>query len=243
MQIAGIRIRRRVFVSMGLVVAVTGAWVYWSRANQPKNTPVADAQPASFVRIGGAGQGESGKVLAERAEYFDPTPLFLPTNRNFRQGELPDRVMEPPGQVFHDFPPKLNFADTLPEYGVPTETGSNSLPEVLGRGNDAPFAGFGAVDRSIEPLMRRGGYIDVKALKSGVLNISEALNDAELPQVDYSPVEFIVAVARSGLIGDPVIMTTSGKEEVDGKLKDYLVKVYRIGERLAPGQYVVLIGP
>ena len=44
MQIAGIRIRRRVFVSMGLVVAVTGAWVYWSRANQPKNTPVAEIE-------------------------------------------------------------------------------------------------------------------------------------------------------------------------------------------------------
>jgi len=246
MQIAGIRIRRRVFVSTGLLAAVTGVWLYWSRANQPKITLNPATPPASFVRIAGVGQAADDKVVEEQAEYFDPTPLFLPTRRNYQQGELPAGLVKPPGQVFREFEPKLNFVESsLPEYGATSEAGENNdLPEVLARGNDAPFSGFGTIDRPSHPLDRRGAHIEIKALKGGLLSISEPVNEAELPQADYyTPVEFIVAVARAGLIGEPVMIKTSGKDEIDGKLKDYLVNVYRIGQRLEPGKYLVLIGP
>ena len=243
MQIAGIQIRRRVFVSLGLMVAVIGLWLYWSGFNQPRISQATAGPPESFVRIG-QGQGANDRVLEEQAEYFDPTPLFLPTNKNFQQGELPARVVKQPGQVFREFEPKLNFAlSALPDYGVINESNNNSLTEVLARGNDAPFAGFGSIDRTGQALAARGGYIEVKALKSGTLSFVETLNDVALPQVDYVPVEFMVAVASAGLIGEPVMIATSGKDEVDGKLKDYLVNVYRIGERLAPGRYIVLVGP
>ena len=241
MQIAGIQIRRRVFVSFGLMVAVIGLWLYWSRFNQPWISQATAGHPESFVRIG---QGAGDSILEEQAEYFDPTPLFLPTNKNFQQGELPGRVVKQPGQVFREFEPKLNFAlSALPDYGVINESNNNSLGEVLARGNDAPFAGFGEIDRSGQALAARGGYIEVKALKNGTLSLAETLNDVALPQVDYVPVEFMVAVASAGLIGEPVMIATSGKDEVDGKLRDYLVNVYRIGERLAPGRYIVLVGP
>lgn len=231
-------------MSIGLTITVTGVWFYWSRASQsgimPKPTPTL----ASFVKIAGAGQRVRDKILEEQAEYFDPTPLFLPTSRNFQQGFLPSRVVKQPGQVFSVFEPKLNSAETvLPNYGAVTEAGSDSLSDVLSRGNDAPFAGFGQMDRANPPLASRGGYIEVKALKNGLLSLSKVLNDAALPRVEYTPVEFMVTVASTGLIGDPIVVVTSGKEEFDGKLKDYLVNIYRIGERLLPGRYLVSVGP
>ena len=244
MKIAGIHIRRRFFVSVGLVVAITGVWLYWSRLNQPKIAQASTGQAESFVRIAGGGQDVRDEVMEERAEYFDPTPLFLPTSRNFQQGVLPARVVKQPGQVFRDFEPKLNFAESaLPDYGSMDGASGNSLSEVMTGGNVAPYAGFGQIDESKQSLAKRGGYIEVKTLKNGVLSSVATLSDAELPSADFSPIEFIVAVASAGLIGDPVISATSGSEEVDGKLKDYLVNVYRIGERLAPGRYVIVIGP
>ena len=243
MKIAGIQIRRRFFVSVGLVVAITGVWLYWSRLHQPQIAEASAGQSGSFVRIAGGGQDVRDKVMEERAEYFDPTPLFLPTSKNFEQGPLPSRVVNPP-QVFRDFEPKLNFAESaLPDYGSLDEASGNSLSEVMAGGNVAPYAGFGHIDQAKQSLAKRGGCIEVKTLKNGVLSLVATLNDAELPSADFSPVEFIVAVASAGLIGDPVMKATSGSEEVDGKLKDYLVNVYRIGERLAPGRYVVIIGP
>lgn len=244
MMIGGIRVRRRFFVSIGLILAVTGAWIYWSRATRPTGRPVPRDQTGSFVRIAGAGEGGRDQLLEERAEYFDPTPLFLPTSRNFQQGALPSRVVKQPGQVFSEFEPKWHFVETtLPEYGVPSDSDRGSFPELLARGVDAPFAGFGRVDQAGPPLARRSGFMEVKSLKNGELTLAEALEGIELPQVYFTPVEFIVAVASIGLVGDPVLMVTSGQDEIDGKLKDYLVKIYRIGERLAPGRYVVLIGP
>jgi len=245
MKIAGIKVRRRFFVSVGLVIAVTIASLYWSRSNHFALDPAPASQPVSFVRIAVAGQGGHERLLEERAEYFDPTPLFLPTNRNYQQGALPSRVVKQPGQVFQDFEPKFNFTEySLPDYGAVNDpAGSNSLPELLSRGNDAPFAGFGRVDQTKKSLAIRVGFIEVKGLKNGALSLAEALTDLDLPEIDYAPADFVVAVASAGLIGDPVLTATSGKEEIDGKLKDYLVRIYRIGERLAPGSYLVSVGP
>ena len=244
MKIAGIPIRRRIFVSLGLGIVVTGVWLYWSRVSRPQIGAAVSGQAGAFVKIAGAGQGVDDKLMEERAEFFDPTPLFLPTNKNFQQRELPARFVNPPEQVFQNFEPKTNFAESaLPDYGAMDETMGSSLPEILSRGNVAPLAGFGRVDSPGQPLARRGGCIEIKALKSGILSGCEALNDAELPQVEYSPVEFIVAITSAGLMGDPVVAWSENKDDVDVKLKDYLVNVYRIGERLAPGRYVVWIGP
>jgi hypothetical protein len=50
-------------------------------------------------------------------------------------------------------------------------------------------------------------------------------------------------VSSAGLIGDPILVTGSGWEEVDTFFRSYLVKTFRLGERLNPGRYRVLVGP
>lgn len=246
MTIAGINVRRRIFVSLGLLIIATGFWVFWARAHRPKVTDIPRNRTESFVKIIGTGQEQRNRLIEERAEFFDPTPLFLPTERNFQQGPLPSRIlnMKQPGQVFRDFEPKWHFVEaTLPDYGAPADVMSGNLVEMLAWGIDAPFAGFGRLDKVGFQLERRSGFLEVKSLKTGELSLAGTIEKLDLPKVDYSPAEFLVVVASAGLIGDPILLVTSTQDEVDVKLKDYLVRIYRVGERLAPGRYHVLIGP
>ena len=44
-------------------------------------------------------------------------------------------------------------------------------------------------------------------------------------------------------IGDLVVVTSSGSEEVDKYFRDHLAQVFHAGERLAPGVYAFRVGP
>jgi hypothetical protein len=59
--------------------------------------------------------------------------------------------------------------------------------------------------------------------------------------------EFLVVVSSSGIVGDLVQMPSSVLGEVDEKadafFRSYLVKTFRLGERLNPGRYRVVVGP
>lgn len=235
--------RRRIFVAVGLAVAVTGAWVYWSRTHESQ-APGRETSKAPFVRVAVAGSQSGDRVLAERSELFDPTPLFIPTERNFGQGWLPARVVRQPDQVFGNYEAKLNFEDNgIATYGVSTETAPDSLSEVLARGNEAPLAGLGQVDVARTPLAPRAGFIEVKNLKDGHLAISAPLTAVELPRRDFAPMEFLITVGDAGLLGEPVLTASSGFEDLDAILRVYLAKRGRVGEKLPPGRYLVFVGP
>jgi hypothetical protein len=243
MTISGVPVRRRLFVGLGLVIIATGMWYYWTRARQQSPETVAE-QPEPFVKLASSGQGTDDRVLAERAEFFDPTPLFIPTDRNFGQGPLPARVVRQPGQVFDDIPPNFTFKEnTLANYAVGYQTAAESVPEILERGNEVPFAGFGQVDSTRRPVADRAAFIEVKALNTGSLVMSEDLAGATLPHPGFAPVEFLAVVGDAGLVGDPVLTAGSGVEEVDSAIREFLVKTFRLGDRLAPGHYVVSVGP
>jgi hypothetical protein len=243
MRIAGMQVRRRIFVGAGLILVGTGVWYFWSKVTAPGAAELAVPVEA-FVKIAGSDSGAEGQAMQERAEFFDPTPLFLPTARSYHQGELPLRVVGQPGQVFTDFPAKLNFAETaLPEYGMMGEWGSTRMPEVLTAGNSAPLAGFGQVDRTVAPLDRRSGFLEVKSLRNGSLGLKEPFNVSDWPMVDHIPAEFVVSVSSIGMVGDPVLQISSGSDELDARVREYLLNGARIGERLSPGRYVVMIGP
>ena len=225
-----------------VVSAVIAGWWQWNRT-MPVLNAVAPATLSPLVRVVSADAAAPDQVLRERAELLDPTPLFFPTEWNYGQEPLRVTAIKQPGQVFGSFEPKL----PLSEQGVALYKGESApvpekLSDVLGQGSEASFAGMGQIDRQRSTLPIRAGYVEVRDLKNGNLVISQSLSGISPPRSDFAPVEFLVTVSSAGLVGEPVLTTSSEGEDVDNFFRDYLVQSYRLGERLRPGTYRVLVG-
>ena len=247
MRIGNLQVKRRVWFGLGFALAVTVAWWAWTQARlRPIVATEAVKQP--FVRLTGAGSGAGDQVLREQADLFDPTPLFFPTEWNFGQRPLRESLRHPPGQIFGSFEPKIDFGEQgIKAYGVEAVVAPERLADVLVQGNEAPFAGMGQVDVQRPALAVRSGFLEVRALLDGKLVMAQAFKELSLPRVDFAPVEYLVVVSSAGMVGDPILMVGSGGEEMDEKVdaffRSYLVKVFRLGERLNPGRYRILVGP
>jgi hypothetical protein len=196
-----------------------------------------------FVRLAGAGAGIDDQVMREQAEMFDPTPLFFPTKWNFGQSVEAENVRPQPGQVFGSFGPMFTFTEReMKSYGAEATAAPEKIADVLIQGSEAPFDGLGQVDAALPPLPERDALIEVRGFTGGKRVLSETLVGVAPPRLDFAPVEFLVAVNRLGIIGQPVLSNGSGWDEVDGFFREYLVKNFRVGERLSPGRYWIVIG-
>jgi hypothetical protein len=205
---------------------------------------VAGQQHQPFVRLTGVGTATNDQVLRERADLFDPTPLFFPTEWNYGQRPLGENLRRQPGQIFGSFPPKWTFTDqTLKSYGVEATPAPEKLSDVLAQGNEAPFAGIGQIDVPRTALSERVGFLEVRRFGRSEPIIEQTLRYLTLPRLDYAPLEFLVVISSAGVVGDPVLTSGSGWEEVDSFFRTYIVKTFRLGERLNPGRYRVLVGP
>lgn len=243
MRIGTFEVKRRVWVALGCALGVTAAWWSWTRAKPPVVVAAAPARQP-FVQFAGAGTGATDQVLRERVDLFDSNPLFFPTEWNYGQRPLPARLRRQPGQVFGSFDPIMTPADQkLKLYGAETTPAPEKLSDVLAQGNEAPFAGFGQVDVARSPLLARAGFLEIRDLKDSKPIIAQDLNGFSPPRSDYAPMEFLLLISSSGVVGEPVLMSGSGWDEVDTFFRSYLVKTLRLGERLNPGHYRVLVGP
>jgi len=242
MKIGSWEIRRRVLVTFATSLVAAASWHSWRMRTEPAVTaaPVRET-PRAFVRVGGHTEGN---LLREQAVYSDPTPLFFPTEQNYGQGREVTALQRQPGEEFRTFPASYQFPEQkLPAYGVESDVAPARAADMLSRGDLAPFAGFGEAGRQLPALASRVGFIEVKSLMSGEIVRSQPLAEVELPQREFAPVEFLVAVVPGGVIGEPLLTASSGSEQVDTFVRDYLVKALRIGAVLEPGKYAVSVGP
>lgn len=243
MRIGNIVVQRRVWVTLLCAVGTSGVWWGWTLHTSPALTALSQVKPP-FVRLAGVGTGAADQVLRERADLFDPTPLFFPTVWNYGQQPLRDRLRRQPGQVFGSFEPVYTFTEqNMKSFGAEATPPPRKPSDVLRQGNEAPFAGIGQIDTPRPALSERTSFIEVRRVASEESIISQVLRNITPPRLDYAPMEFIVIVGSAGVIGDPVLTSGSGSDEVDAFFLTYLVKTYHLGERLNPGRYRVLVGP
>ena len=198
--------------------------------------------PSPLVRVAAADTAAPDRILRERAELLGPTPLFFPTERNYSD-ETSGENRKQPGQVFGSFEPKLTVGEQgMAPFRVEGAPVPEKLSDVLAQGSEAYFDGIGQVDRQRSTLPIRAGYVEVLDLESGKIVIAQSLSGVSPPRADFAPVEFLVTVSSSGMVGDPVLTSGSEGEDVDNFFRDYLVQSYRLGARLRPGRYRVLVG-
>ncbi|HUL53676.1 MAG TPA: hypothetical protein VLT83_09740 [Opitutaceae bacterium] len=202
---------------------------------------------APKVDIARLGEGTGDRLLREQATMFDPTPLFLPTEWNTTQRPLPTAVQRQPGQVFGTYPPRPMYAEAELVLSVGPEQPLPASPvDLLRAPSRDPFLGFGQEDLSLRPMTSRKGFVEVRKVGNGDLVYARELSDDIAPRtafLDWQPTEFLVTVTVAGLLGQPANIASSDVEEVDAFFRDYLTKTLRLGERLPPGIYRVVVGP
>lgn len=227
-----------------LLAVLLVVWLF-SRTPVP---PAAVAPPRTGPAVGLArlGDATTDAVLREKADLFDPKPLFLPTHWNAQPRGLPAGVAREPGDtVFADFKPSLIFSENELGLSFPPPVKTPALPiDAFAVGlPPRPLLGFGRIDLAVEPLPARGGFIEVRAAATGEPALAGELATAAPPAGDWAPLEFIVAVNAAGLIGPPQLAQSSGRDAVDAYFRTFLTRNFRLGARLPPGFFRVRIGP
>jgi hypothetical protein len=232
-------VKPKIWIAVVIMLGVVAGFWQWNRT-RPTVSAGAFPSPSPLVRVASADAATPDQILRERAELLDPTPLFFPTEWNYGQRPRGAEIRKEPGQVFGGFEPKLTVGEqSMAPFQVQTAPAPEKLSDVLEQGSEASFAGMGQV-RSTLPV--RSGYIEVRDMENGNLVISQSLSGITPPRSDFAPVEFLVTVGSAGLVGDPLLTSGSEGEDVDNFFRDYLVQAYRLGERLRPGRYRVLVG-
>ena len=231
----------RIWIALLVALGVAAGFWQWHRAAPAVSAGVFPS-PSPLVRVAAPDAASPDQILRERAELLDPTPLFFPTEWNYSQQRADG--MRQPAQVFGSFePPKLTVGEqSMAPFRLEGGPVPEKLSDVLGQGSEAHFDGMGQIDRQRSTLPVRSAYVEVRDLENGNLVISQSLSGISPPRADFAPVEFLVTVSSAGLVGDPMLTSASEGEDVDNFFRDYLVQSYRLGERLRPGRYRVLVG-
>lgn len=235
------------YAASALIVVAAAAWFL----RGPPAIPKADA-PSGPLAIQLARPGGGDQVLRDEAILRDPRPLFLPTAFNAALPEPRreagralfelDRAAEEPGE-----------ADAALVRGLPPVAMLNGRPAGSATGTDAlavgqgevGAAGLGRGDRRVDPLPPRGGFLQVVSATNGTTVLVEALPPALSPAGGkvWEPLELFAAVDAGGLAAPLAVVSSSTIDEVDVHFRRILDQVFRIGERLPPGFFRVVVGP
>jgi hypothetical protein len=235
--------KRRLWIGLIGALLATGVWWVRTREQAPATVAAVAARPA-FVQVAGTGEAGADRVLREKADYFDPTPLFFPTEWNYGQAPLHDTLRRGLGQVFGSYPEKWTSAEqTIQSTLAPEVETPDQAADVLSAGNQTPFDGLGQGGAQVVNLAERSAFLEIRALGQGDYFSAQALKQLVLPRADFGPLEYLAVVAPEGLVGDLRLISGSGSEEVDAFFRAYLVDTHRIGGRLPPGRYQVRVGP
>ena len=243
----GIQRRRAGWWVAGLSVSL--AIISLAVLLRPLSNDLVPPRRSTVPRVSMASPGGSGgdSWLRDQATIFDPTPLFLPTEWNTNQGSLPEAVQPQPGQVFPNSDAKLTYGRAelvLPI--APAEPTPQDPLDLLKAPSRDPFLAFERADAPLTPLAARTAVLEIREVGTGrLVTIPNLAANVVLPDspTEWQPAEFLVCVTSEGLLGRPVETVSSDIEDVDVFLRDYLANTLRLGERLAPGMYRVVVGP
>jgi hypothetical protein len=221
----------------------------------PLPTASVSTRPPAAVKM--AKTDIPDAYLKAETELRDLRPLFLPTERN---ASLPEPRLEPAGTYLDQEYLSRNILDS-----TETAVGKDlrELPEVImlnglplkdAKPRDAlapqptsmSAQGFGrTADLVVAPMPARGGFVEVFALGDGRRVWGDSVPVEARPPTDkpWGPMEFLADVGLAGLASPLVVNEGSRVEEVDAHFRNYLTRRLRIGDRLEPGFYRVIVAP
>lgn len=244
--------RGRWLVATGIALLVTAVLVALAALTSVAPPPVPAAADAVRPAVKIARPDDADVLLKEEAELRDLRPLFLPTSRN---AALPEPKLAPGRSLLDRDSLKpvataieVQLGAELPPVatiGGKPAAEARPLQALSAETIDPGLLGFGRRESDVTPMEERGGFLEVTAMSDGRRVRAETLAPSARPPGDraWSPLEMMAVVDRAGLVSPLIVTEGSRVEEVDLHFKNYLTQVLRIGERLAPGSYRIVIAP
>ncbi len=237
--------------TLGIAIAIAAVLVVLvllavTQVRLPKSDGLKTPKPVASVDLTGLDSKSGGAALRAQIDLYDNRPLFLPTSINSSDPMIPAGLRREPGKAFKTISPQLTLGEyemaiALPEpIAVP-----KNLVDALGTGETAnPFFTFGRINYPYTPLPKRLAFIEVLQAKTGRIVLAVPLNTGTdaLPTADWQPLEMMIAVESTGLIGAPTVTKGSEFEEIDNYFRAFIGKQFRLGARLPPGFYILRIG-
>jgi len=231
---------------VALLIVAGAAWLLRRPLTPSEAPPVARPLSLQLARPG----AEDG-VLREEAILRDPRPLFLPTDLNSALPEPRreagrtlfelDRAGDEPGEtdaaVVRDLPPVASINGRSPA----SARGTDALAGPV----EVGVVGLGRGGRVVEPLPARGGFLQVVSAVTGATMLAEVLPTVLGPAGGkaWEPLELFAAVDAAGLAAPLVVVSTSTVDEIDAHFRRILAQDFRVGERLPPGFFRLIVGP
>jgi hypothetical protein len=240
--------------TLGIAVAIAAVVVALmilaaTKVRLPKSDTKVPKPATASVAIARADPRGGSPALLEQVELYDPKPLFLPTLINNSDPNLPAMLRREPGTVFQSFPAGYVFDEyEMKKVAFPEPITVPATPvEVLHTGEIAnPFFTFGRINYPYTPLSKRLAFLEVMQARTGKTVLAVPLvaqKSDNLPGGDWPPLEMMVAIETTGMVGEPTVTSGSGSDEIDDFFRAFLVKQFRLGSRLPPGFYTLRVGP
>lgn len=235
--------KRAIAVIVAAVILLHVAGLILFHAD-PVGRPARD-QAVSGVTLASPDTGEDGsQALREYAILRDTTPLYLPTRWNAGYETRIGALARRPGDVFPAYSPELSLENV--EIGEPRTAEPPPTPmDAVLHFDFTPFRAFrGAPPSSIPELPQRTVYFQVVSAKTGQVVFSVERRDP-LPAENqlWAPAVFGVHITELGVAGPPILLASSGIEEVDTSLSARIRENIFTARLPGPGYYRVIAGP
>jgi len=210
-------------------------------------TESAVQQTDAFVTYAGNNTTGSGAIVREQALLFDSEPLFIPTDWNVaRVGKppapTPDVTSELEGWNVAE---SLASGDALAKAGAYATAAVPRKPvELLWKSGEELLQAYGRQNTARGNLEPRQALAIVRKVETGGA-VHEAILRGEgykqLSEQLWQPVQMSAYVDISGLVGEPLLRTSSGNDAIDALLLEWAAG-QRFWSTLAPGYYMLSIG-
>ena len=231
--------------TLGAAALVFGGGFLVSIPVAPEPTGFEAQPPGEVLAMARFSESQADARVAEHLELRDPTPLYLPTRWNSGVVQPSMTREASPGTSFEAIEPKLVFGRDEPDVAFPEVL---SLPRTAAAAvrNEPVRPAFDELARrEISPVMldERGAFAEVRRADDGRSIFAGPVDMAWPESGLLPPVELLLAVDATGLIGDPVVTESSGDPEVDQQAVEVVGASRGIRAVLRPGIYRILLGP
>lgn len=235
--------RGRWIASAAGALAILLVIVVLARVSRVPLAPMVVPTGPAKVAIEVAPASTGDPTLQEATVMHDQRPLFLPTERNVTLPKLPLR--EAGGLLLDRDEQRLLFSKLTVRMPPPVNIPQPAAEAVLADAPPLPLHGLGRIDLPLPPVPARGAVVEVLWARTNRRELLEALPVSARPPTEkmWRPMEFAAAIEPAGLVGSLVVTERSDAEEVERHFRNYLAQTFRIGERLPPGFYRVVVGP